>query len=271
MRGHPRPGAPTRVHPGVPAGGQFAAQVKAESDESLTVPVWADRNAFRADMATLNAEFERLGAVMTLPDGATVIDPSQAPDHLVRTYGRLTSYGYSNRMIDAPALAAKASEPPSRQRPARATIRLAKRSPDGTPVFSETQAQVVGGFGVHQAESGDGWVATHVASGLRVTPTYDKVRKIDAVRMSTAMMTMAEAVPGYWDQERPFDQTPIGQLPTTPERQARYGNADGMVFPRDIGGIASGLVFSKDAADPDYQLAQAKFEAITGRTWSPQD
>lgn len=153
----------------------------------------------------------------------------------------------------------------------RGTIRVAHQVPGGLREYTETEAVLVGGFGVHKSADGRGWVATHASSGMKVTPPWTATRRIDAMRVSTALMAMTEKVPEYWDTQEPSGQHYIGQLPTTPERQARYGSADGMIFAHDTLPIARRLVFAKDAADPDYQSAQRKFEAITGRTWSPED
>ncbi len=153
----------------------------------------------------------------------------------------------------------------------RGTIRIAHQVPGGLREYTETEAVLVGGFGVHKSLDGREWVATHAASGTSVTPPYSGTRRIDAMRVSTALMAMTEKVPDYWDTEKPDGQHCIGQLPTTPERQRRYGNADGMIFAHDTLGIARHLVFAKDATDADYQSAQRKFEAITGRSWSPED
>lgn len=170
-----------------------------------------------------------------------------------------------------PAVDAETSHPRKRKPVVRGTIRVAQQVPGGPREHIETEAVLVGGFGVHKDSRGRGWAATHAASGMRVTPAFTSVRRVDAMRVSTALMAMTEKAPGYWDTEQPSGQHLIGQLPTTPERQARHGSADGMIFAHDTLPIARHLVFAKDAADPDYQDAQRKFQAITGRPWSPED
>lgn len=172
----------------------------------------------------------------------------------------------------APAAGTQGATPTKKRKALRrGTIRIAHQVPGGLREYTETEAVLVGGFGVHRDSRGRGWGATHAASGMRVTPSWTATRRVDALRVSTALMAMTEKVPGYWDTEEPSGQHRIGQLPTSPERQARYGSADGMIFAHDTLGIARHLVFAKDAADPDYQSAQRKFEAITGRPWSPED
>lgn len=127
---------------------------------------------------------------------------------------------YAGPTSGAPGAAA-----PTKKRKAlrRGTIRIAHQVPGGLREYTETEAVLVGGFGVHKAADGRGWVATHAASGMKVTPSFTSSKRIDALRVSTALMTMTDKVPGYWDAERPSGQHQIGQLPTSPERQARYG------------------------------------------------
>ena len=170
-----------------------------------------------------------------------------------------------------PATDADTATPTKRKARTRGMIRIAHQIPGGLREYTETEAVLVGGFGIHKDSHGRGWVATHAASGMRVTPAFTETRRIDALRVSTALMAMTEKAPGYWDTEVPSGQHRIGQLPTTPERQARYGSADGMIFAHDTLPIARHLVFSKDAGDPDYQDAQRNFHALTGRPWSPED
>lgn len=58
-------------------------------------------DAFDRDLARLNAELERLGAVVVEPDGFAWIDEVKAPVDLVRTYGALISHGYAAGYIPA--------------------------------------------------------------------------------------------------------------------------------------------------------------------------
>ncbi|MEX5635765.1 hypothetical protein [Parafrankia sp. FMc2] len=54
------------------------------------------RECFDRDLERLNAELERLGAVITLSDGWRGIDEAKVPADLLRTYRELISYGWAN-------------------------------------------------------------------------------------------------------------------------------------------------------------------------------
>jgi hypothetical protein len=56
-------------------------------------------NHVQRDLARLNAEFHRLGAVVTYDDGFVGIDPDKAPADLLRLYAAITSYGYANGLL----------------------------------------------------------------------------------------------------------------------------------------------------------------------------
>lgn len=60
-------------------------------------------NHVERDLARLNAELHRLGAVITLDDGSVVIDPAKAPADLVRVYGEVVSYGFASGLIGGEA------------------------------------------------------------------------------------------------------------------------------------------------------------------------
>lgn len=56
--------------------------------------------AFHADLARMNAELERLGAVCTEDDGFMWIDEGRVPSDLMRAYKALVSYGYAYGLFD---------------------------------------------------------------------------------------------------------------------------------------------------------------------------
>ena len=59
----------------------------------------ATRAAFAADVARINAAFEKAGALVAFEDGFVGIDESKAPAALVSAYKGLTQMGYANGWI----------------------------------------------------------------------------------------------------------------------------------------------------------------------------
>lgn len=150
----------------------------------------------------------------------------------------------------------------------RGTIGILVNGDSGRESVVVENAEIHGPFAIHR--SGYGWALTHIASGLAVSGGFANVtpRRVDATRLMRALVDTLARHPGYWEQ-RPTGQVLLGQLPTTPELRGRHGNAHGTVWAHDAIWIARDLIASRDVADPKYSAAQAKFIAITGRSWAP--